>query len=79
MNRINTKPCTLGPRHTWAFVKNASVGSLTPTSRGSFGRFTLKGLYRCACGATKYGAHDPNDPGDLRGLVGQLSNVEGGA
>jgi hypothetical protein len=79
MARINTKPCTQGPRHTWTFVKNASVGSLTHTARGSVGRFTLKGLYRCACGATKYGAHDPNQGGDLRGLIGELSNVEGGA
>lgn len=74
-----TKPCTNGPRHTWAFVRNASVGRVVHTSRGSHGKFTLKGLYRCTCGATKYGAHNPNQPGDLRGLVGELSNTNGGA
>lgn len=76
---MSTKPCTNGPRHRWTFVKNASVGSITHTSRGSNGVFSLKGLYRCACGATKYGQHDPNQAGDLRGLIGQLSNTEGGA
>lgn len=74
-----TKPCTNGPRHSWAFVSNTSVGSLTHTSRGSFGRFSLKGLYRCTCGATRIGAPDHNAPGDLRGLVGTLSNTEGTA
>lgn len=75
---MSTKPCTNGPRHSWTFVKNVSVGSITHTSGGSFGRFTLKGLYRCSCGATKHGQHDPN-AGDLRGLVGDLGNTEGGA
>lgn len=79
MSTIKIKPCTKGPKHAWTFVKNASVGSLTHTAHGSFGHFSLKGLYRCTCGATKYGPHDPNEAGDLRGLVGQLSNVEGGA
>jgi hypothetical protein len=76
---MSTKPCTNGPRHNWTFVKNASVGSITHSSRGSHGVFSLKGLYRCACGATKYGRHNPNQAGDLRGLIGQLSNTEGGA
>lgn len=74
-----TKPCTNGPRHSWDFLKNVSVGSITHTSRGSHGVFSLKGLYRCDCGATKHGLHDPRQPGDLRDLTGVLSNTEGGA
>ena len=68
MSTIKTKPCTLGPRHSWTWKKNVRVGSLTVTSSGSTGRFSLKGLYTCACGATKHG--QPNHDGaDLRGLI----------
>ncbi len=66
--------CTLGPRHTWAFVKNVSVGTMSITGRGSSAHFSLKGLYRCACGAQKRGAYNPNGA-DLR----QLVNENGGA
>lgn len=68
MSAIKTKPCTLGPRHSWSWKKNVRVGSLTVTSRGSTARYSLKGLYTCACGATKHGRPDPNGT-DLRGII----------
>lgn len=68
MSTIKTKPCTSGPRHSWQWKKNVTVGSLTITSRSSTGRYTLKGLYTCACGATKHGQPDMNGT-DLRGTI----------
>lgn len=70
------KPCTLGPKHQWTFVRNVEVGAVQVGRLGSVGRFSLKGLYRCQCGAAKNGAFDPNGS-DLRGLL--PSRVEGGA
>ena len=45
---MSTAPCTNGARHKWVFVKNVNVGSMSVTARGTVGRFSLKGLYRCA-------------------------------
>ena len=59
---------TSGARHSWLFVRNVNVGAMRITSRGSTGRFSLKGLYRCACGQSKYGQYDPNGS-DLRGVI----------
>lgn len=60
-----TKPCTTGPRHSWGWVKNVANTQVG----GRSVKVTLRGLYRCACGAKKTGA--PNHAGpDLRGLVG---------
>lgn len=70
------KACTLGPKHGWAFVRNVQVGSVTVGRQGSVGRFSLKGLYRCECGAVKHGAYNPNGA-DLRQLVPQA--LKGGA
>lgn len=72
----STKPCSLGPKHKWAFVRNVEVGAVKVGRFGSVGHFALKGLYRCACGAAKHGPFDPNGA-DLRGLVPQ--RMEGGA
>ena len=52
------KPCTLGPRHKWVWVKNVTsyqVGSQRAT-------FSLHGLYRCECGAKKTGHLNHNAP-----------------
>lgn len=65
-----TKPCTNGPRHTWSWVKNVANGQIN--GRGA--RFTLRGLYRCACGQQKAGAAN-NDGPDLRGLLGTPSST----
>lgn len=37
---------------------------MSVTARGTVGRFSLKGLYRCACGAKKHGQFNHNE-GDL--------------
>jgi len=79
MRTIKLKPCTTGTNHAWSFVKNVSVGSMSYSARGAHGRFTLKGLYSCACGASKYGPNDPNQYGDLRNLVSSMDGQEGGA
>lgn len=61
----NLKPCINGPRHTWAWRKNVTNSQIG----GRSAKFSLRGLYRCACGAVKVGA--PNHDGsDLFGLVG---------
>lgn len=74
---IKTPKCTKAARHTWTFVKNVKAGSLTVSDRGSHGRFTLKGLYRCECGATKHGVPDHNAKNaDLRGLVGTIVSMD---
>lgn len=60
-----TKPCPLGQRHTWVWGKNVTNAQIG----GRSARFTLRGLYRCACGAKKIGAPNHDGP-DLRGVVG---------
>lgn len=46
------KPCTLGKRHKWVFVKNVTTRTSTLHTMTISGR----GVYRCACGERKYGA-----------------------
>ena len=48
---MKTKPCTLGPRHKWTWMKNVTQ---TTQSGRSF-RMSARGLYKCKCGATKIG------------------------
>jgi hypothetical protein len=43
--------CTLGKRHSWAFVKNVT----TTHSTGTGFRLTKRGKYGCECGETKLG------------------------
>ncbi|MCY1356893.1 hypothetical protein D9M69_433590 [compost metagenome] len=45
------RPCRVGKRHKWSFVKNVikQVGSAR-----SF-HISKRGFYRCECGETKYG------------------------
>ena len=45
------KPCTVGKRHKWAFVKNTVTRSETLRSVS----LTTRGVYKCECGAKKYG------------------------
>lgn len=45
------KPCTLGKRHKWAFVKNV----VTQYQQGSTVRISQRGKYQCECGARKLG------------------------
>lgn len=47
-------PCTLGSQHKWAWQRDRTV----TTSAGPYGNrlhISRKGVYRCACGAAKYG------------------------
>lgn len=45
------KPCTLGKRHKWEFVRNRVVTYKNARSTV----LSMRGLYRCACGETKLG------------------------
>ena len=45
------KPCTLGKRHSWAFVKNV----ITKHQNGRTVHISERGAYRCECGARKLG------------------------
>lgn len=45
------KPCTVGNRHKWVFLANRMVrreGLYTAS-------LSKKGVYKCECGAKKYG------------------------
>jgi hypothetical protein len=66
-----TKPCTLGPKHKWQWVKNVTIKNVTISSRGTSMRVSLRGLYKCECGADRIGKDNPNGH-DLR-------QIEGGA
>lgn len=75
--KTKTPKCTKAERHTWAFVRNVKVGTMTVSEHGSHGHLSLKGLYRCKCGATKHGAPDLNArSADLRGMVGNIVSVD---
>lgn len=58
---MSIKPCTIGPRHTWAWVKNFAASRMVSSNHG---RVTLKGLYKCQCGQRKEGKPKMNDGGD---------------
>lgn len=60
--------CTLGPKHKWTWLKNITNGTFRHTANGSFGRFTLKGVYTCACEEVRIGQPNHNGP-DLRVLA----------
>lgn len=64
-----TKPCTLGPKHKWQWVKNVTIRNVTISSRGTSVRISLRGLYQCECGADRIGKDNPNGT-DLRQLEG---------
>lgn len=68
------KPCTQGARHTWAWLKNVTNSQIG--GRGA--SFSLRGVYRCACGAKKVGAPNHNAPSPLNDLVEALANPQGG-
>lgn len=45
------KKCSIGKRHKWEHFKNVRVQTQTTRTIS----ISLKGLYKCACGAQKYG------------------------
>ena len=61
----STKPCKKGPRHKWTWLKN--VASSQVGGYGADVHYTLRGLYRCDCGAKTVGRPD-NRGADLRDL-----------
>lgn len=59
-------PCTLptskAGKHAWVFEKNFKTATMRVTSHGSYGRLSVRGLYRCGCGGTRVGTVNPNAP-----------------
>lgn len=45
------KSCTIGKKHAWNFVRNKTVVTKTAKSIS----LSARGLYKCQCGAAKYG------------------------
>lgn len=64
-----TKPCTIGPKHKWQWVKNVTIKKGTFGPCGSTMQVSLRGLYKCECGADRIGKDNHSGP-DLRQLVG---------
>jgi len=69
---MTNNQCTKGPRHAWMWAKNVTNSQVGGRSI----RFTLRGLYRCECGAQKVGPANHNGP-DLRGLIADGIYVAG--
>lgn len=69
-----TKPCTLGLRHKWDWIKNITVSSY---AGGSVLRLSSKGRYACQCGATKIGPHNHNETSPLTSAVMVLETSKG--
>lgn len=65
-----TPPCTIAAKHKWQWIKNGTKTTATSSMGGTSVRMTLKGLYKCACGAKRIGQPNHNAK-DLRDLVGQ--------
>ena len=66
-----TKLCTIGPKHKWQWVKNVTINKLTIGPRGSSMHVSLRGIYKCECGADRIGRDNPGNP--------DLLQMEGGA
>lgn len=63
------KACTNGPRHKWTWLKNTTSAQVSSRSAS----FSMRGLYRCACGARKAGEPNHNEPSSLNELVATLA------
>lgn len=53
---MRSKPCALGKRHSWKHVTNGTLKKETTTARSIRVCFRGVGLYRCACGAERFGS-----------------------
>lgn len=49
------KPCTLGPKHKWTWLKNTKTYKGSFTGGGHAVQISLKGIYKCECGEKKTG------------------------
>ncbi len=52
---MKQKPCTLGAKHQWKFVKNVTLKAIRITNTNSFITYRFRGLYRCDCGEQRFG------------------------
>lgn len=52
---MTVKKCTLNPKHKWTWVKDKTVQSGSFGTSGCTIRTSRKGVYKCECGALKYG------------------------
>lgn len=50
------QPCTKAAKHSWDWSHNARVTTSTLHTK----TLSLRGVYRCACGARKYGQPNLN-------------------
>lgn len=50
------KPCTIGPKHKWDWIKDTTVRNVSLGGLGGSMSISRKGIYTCACGQRKYGA-----------------------
>jgi hypothetical protein len=66
-DKPKTKPCPNGGdkgKHKWEFVRNGTVTRAVGGIGGGSMRISLRGLYRCSCGATRVGQANHNAPGN---------------
>lgn len=60
---MKQKPCTIGAKHSWHFVRNVTLKSARISSTGTFVKYSFRGLYKCACGESRHGRqHDEVKP-----------------
>lgn len=71
---MKIKPCTLGPRHKWTWVKNI----IKTTQSGRSFRMSVKGRYQCECGATKIGELNHNEQSPLNNVLFGSQPAEAG-
>lgn len=57
----NAKPCTIGPKHKWSWQRNVAVMKATYGPRGNSVQMSLRGLYKCQCGAHRVGKANHDD------------------
>jgi hypothetical protein len=65
-DKPKTKPCPNGGekgKHSWQFVRNGTQTRVSAGLGGGFMSISVRGLYRCACGATRVGQMKPDAPG----------------
>lgn len=65
-DKPKTKPCPNGGeqgKHKWEFVRNGTVTRAHAGFGGGSMSLSVRGLYRCACGAQRVGRVNVNAPG----------------
>lgn len=50
---MSDKKCTVGKTHKWEWVKDVT---LKTSPRPGYLKISAKGIFKCACGAAKYGS-----------------------